>query len=48
MNAGRTILAQLLDYIPRHEFKRCVARYRGHYKVQSFTCWDQFLCLAFA
>jgi hypothetical protein len=48
MNAGRTILAQLMDYIPRHEFKRCVARYRGHYKVQSFTCWDQFLCLAFA
>jgi hypothetical protein len=37
-----------MDYIPRHEFKRCVARYRGHYKVQSFTCWDQFLCLAFA
>lgn len=48
MKAGRTILAQLMDYIPRHEFKRCVARYRGHYKVQSFTCWDQFLCLAFA
>lgn len=48
MNAGRTILAQLMDYIPRHEFKRCVARYRGHYKVQSFSCWDQFLCLAFA
>jgi hypothetical protein len=37
-----------MDYIPRHEFKRCVARYRGHYKVQSFTCWDQFLCLTFA
>jgi hypothetical protein len=37
-----------MDFIPRHEFKRCVARYRGHYKVQSFTCWDQFLCLAFA
>jgi hypothetical protein len=48
MNAGRTVLAQLMDFIPRHEFKRCVARYRGHYKVQSFTCWDQFLCLAFA
>jgi hypothetical protein len=48
MNAGRAVLAQLMDFIPRHEFKRCVARYRGHYKVQSFTCWDQFLCLAFA
>jgi hypothetical protein len=48
MNAGRTILAQLMEFIPRHEFKRCVARYRGHYKVQSFSCWDQFLCMAFA
>jgi len=48
MNAGRTVLAQLMDFIPRHEFKRCVARYRGHYKVQSFSCWDQFLCLTFA
>jgi len=37
-----------MDFIPRHEFKRCVARYRGHYKVQSFSCWDQFLCLTFA
>lgn len=48
MNAGRTVLAQLMDFIPRHEFKRCVARYRGHHKVQSFSCWDQFLCMAFA
>jgi hypothetical protein len=37
-----------MDFIPRHEFKRCVARYRGHYKVQSFSCWDQLLCLTFA
>jgi len=48
MNVGRTVLAQLMDFIPRHEFNRCVARYRGHYRVQSFSCWDQFLCLTFA
>lgn len=48
MNAGRTVLSQLMDFIPRHEFNRCVARYRGHFKVQSFSCWDQFLCQAFA
>lgn len=48
MNVGRTVLAQLMDFVPRHEFKRCVARYRGHHKVQSFSCWDQFLCMAFA
>lgn len=48
MNAGRTVLAQLMDFIPRHEFKRFVTRYRGHHKVQSFSCWDQFLCMVFA
>lgn len=48
MNRGRTVLAQLMDFIPRHEFRRCVASYRGHHKVKSFSCWDQFLCMAFA
>ena len=31
-----------------HEFRRCVARYRGQYRVRSFSCWDQFLSMAFA
>jgi hypothetical protein len=48
MNAGRTLLAQLMDFVPRHEFNRCVSRYRGHHKVKSFSCWDQLLCMAFA
>jgi len=48
MNAGRTIFSQLMDFLPIHEFRRCVERYRGNYKIQSFSCWDQFLCLAFA
>jgi hypothetical protein len=48
MNTGRTIFAQLMDFLPLPEFRRCVERYRGDYKVQSFSCWDQFLCLAFA
>jgi IS4 transposase len=48
MNIGNTIFAQLMDYIPRHEFRKCVERYRGNYKVQIFSCWNQFLCLAFA
>jgi hypothetical protein len=48
MNAGRTIFAQLLDFVSPYEFRRCVDRYAGHYKVQRFSCWDQFLCLAFA
>jgi len=48
MNRGRTIFAQLMDLLPLAEFRRCVERYRGDYKVQSFSCLDQFLCLAFA
>ncbi|HLE37692.1 MAG TPA: IS4 family transposase [Candidatus Acidoferrales bacterium] len=48
MNLGRTVFAQLMDFIPAHEFRCCVKRYRGNYKVTSFSCWDQFLCMAFA
>ena len=48
MNCGRTIFAQLMDLLPLAEFRRCVDRYDGDYKVQSFSCLDQFLCLAFA
>ena len=48
MNSGRTVFAQLMDFIPAHEFRRCVARYRGQYRVRSFSCWDQFLSMAFA
>jgi hypothetical protein len=48
MNTGRTIFAQLMDLLPLAEFRRSVDRYDGDYKVQSFSCLDQFLCLAFA
>ena len=48
MNSGRTIFAQLMDLLPLAEFRRCVDRYDGDYKVQSFSCLDQFLSLAYA
>jgi len=48
VNAGRTIFAQLMDFVSPYEFRVCVDRYGGHYKIKSFSCWDQFLCLAFA
>ena len=48
MNYGKIIFAQLIDFLPVHEFRQCVERYQGHYKIKSFTCWDQFLCMAFA
>src|SRR5438876_5043201 len=48
MNSGKTVFTQLMDFLPVHEFRRCVARYRGQYRARSFSCWDQFLCMAFA
>ena len=48
MHAGRIIFAQLMDFLPTHEFNRCVRRYRGNNKVRRFSCRDQFLCMAFA
>jgi len=48
MNAGRLMFAQLLDFLPMHEFHRCVRRYRGNFHCRRLTCYDQFLCLAFA
>ena len=37
-----------MDFLPAQEFRRCVDRYNGNYKLQRFSCWDQFLCMAFA
>jgi hypothetical protein len=48
MNSGQTIFSQLMEFAPRYEFRVCVERYRGDYKIQSFSCWDQFLTMAFA
>ena len=48
MNAGRTIFSQLMSFLPAYEFRQCVERYNGNYKIKSFSCWDQFLCMAFA
>ena len=48
MNSGRTVFAQVMEYLPLPEFRACVARYQGEYKVRGFSCLDQLLCLAFA
>lgn len=37
-----------MDWIPRYEFDKCVRRYRGDKRVKTFTCYDQFLTMAFA
>jgi hypothetical protein len=48
MHSGRLIFAQLLDFLPRYEFNKCVDRFHGNRRVRSFSCWDQFLVMAFA
>src|SRR6266851_5201212 len=48
MNSGKSIFAQLMDFLPAKAFRQCVRRYKGDYKLKSFSCWDQFLCMAFA
>jgi hypothetical protein len=48
VHTGRMVFAQLMDFLPVAEFRRCVGRYEGEYKVRGFSCLDQFLCLAFA
>ena len=48
MNSGKSIFAQLMDFLPSKAFRRCVKRYQGDYKLKTFSCWDQFLCMSFA
>jgi hypothetical protein len=48
MYSGEIVFAQLMEFLPRHEFDRCVRRYGGNGRVRGFSCRDQFLCMAFA
>jgi hypothetical protein len=48
MYAGKLVFAQVMEYAPWHTFRRLVTKYRGDFNVRSFSCLDQFLCMAFA
>jgi hypothetical protein len=48
MYAGKLVFAQVMEHLPLHAFRRIVSRYAGERKVKSFSCLDQFLCMAFA
>jgi hypothetical protein len=48
MNQGRLVFAQLTQHLPLTTFRRCVAKYDGEHKIKSFSCLDQYLCMAFA
>ena len=48
MNLGRTVFSQLISFLPDRELRRCVSRYDGDRRWRGFSCWDQFLSMAFA
>ena len=48
MNQGQTIFSQVIDFLQWKKFRQCVNRYNGNHRIRSFTCYNQFLCMAFA
>jgi hypothetical protein len=48
VNQGRTVFSQLISFLPDREFRRCVARYDGDARLRGFSCWNQYLSMAFA
>jgi hypothetical protein len=48
MHSGKAVFSQLIEWVHPEQFPRCVTRYHGRYKVRRFSCWDQFLAMAFA
>jgi hypothetical protein len=48
MYTGKTVFSQLMDFLPMYEFRKCVDRYGGNYYTSSFSCMDQYFCMAFA
>jgi hypothetical protein len=47
MNVGKLVFSQIFDLIHPEQFRRCVRRYQGDYKIKTFSCWNQFLCMGF-
>ncbi len=48
MNQGQIVLSQIVSYLSKYEFNKCVTRYNGDHRVRSFTCWEQYLVMSFA
>lgn len=48
MYSGKMVFSQIMEFLPVYEFQKCVERYHGNYRLRTFSCLDQFLCMAFA
>ena len=47
MYKGQFVFSQLVSFIPKYEFQKCVTRYKGDYRTKDFKCWSQYLCMLF-
>lgn len=47
MNSGKYVFAQILQFVNKYEFEKCVDRYKGNYRVRGLNCWNQFVQLFF-
>ena len=47
MNQGKYVFAQFFEFVSHNDFIKCVEKYDGDYKTKHFSCWKQFLCMAF-
>ncbi len=47
MNQGKYVFSQLIEFLSHNDFIKCVARYKGNYKVKTFSCWHQMLYMIF-
>jgi Domain of unknown function (DUF4372)/Transposase DDE domain len=48
MRSEKPVFCQIMDWVHGEQFRRCVNRYQGNYRVRNFSCWDQFLAMSFA
>lgn len=48
MRSEKAVFCQVMDWVHGEQFRRCVSRYQGNYRVRNFSCWDQFLAMSFA
>lgn len=46
--SDKFVFSHIMNFMPRYEFDQCVSRFGGDYRMRSFSCYDQFLCMAFA
>ena len=48
MYGGQLVFSQVMEFLQRYQFQKCVAKYKGNYRTRRFSCWDQYLCMSFA